>query len=47
MLEKAKAKLADSIESGKVKEVVEATMPPIPFPDDSFDAVMFNLVSAK
>ncbi|XP_060556329.1 malonyl-[acyl-carrier protein] O-methyltransferase-like isoform X2 [Ruditapes philippinarum] len=44
MLEKAKVKLADSIESGRVKEVVEATMPPIPFPDDSFDAVMFNLV---
>ncbi|XP_053380871.1 demethylmenaquinone methyltransferase-like isoform X1 [Mercenaria mercenaria] len=44
MLEKAKVKLADAIESGKIKEVVEATMPPIPFPDASFDAVMFNLV---
>lgn len=45
MLEKARVKLADEIKSGKVKDVVEATMPPIPFPDGTFDAVMFNLVS--
>ena len=45
MLEKAKAKLSDDIDSGKVKDVVEATMPPIPFPDASFDVVMFNMVS--
>lgn len=44
MLEKAKVKLADEIKSGKVKDVVEATMPPMPFPDATFDAVMFNLV---
>ncbi|XP_060580337.1 uncharacterized protein LOC132737117 [Ruditapes philippinarum] len=44
MLEKAKAKLADSIESGRVKKVLKQQLPPIPFPDDSFDAVMFNLV---
>lgn len=45
MLEKAKEKLSDHIASGKVKDVVQATMPPLPFPDESFDAVMFNLVN--
>ncbi|KAL4219478.1 hypothetical protein ACF0H5_022056 [Mactra antiquata] len=44
MLEKAKEKLSDHISKGKVKNVVEATMPPLPFPDESFDVVMFTLV---
>ncbi|XP_052788418.1 demethylmenaquinone methyltransferase-like isoform X1 [Mya arenaria] len=44
MLEKARAKVADYIESGRVKDIVEAKLPKIPFPDGTFDAVMFNLV---
>lgn len=44
MLDKAREKLADEIASGRVKEVVETAMPPLPFPDASFDVVMFNLV---
>ncbi|XP_053387370.1 uncharacterized protein LOC123542530 [Mercenaria mercenaria] len=44
MLEIAKCKLSDCIASGMVKKVVEAKMPPIPFPDETFDVVMFNLV---
>ncbi|XP_053406444.1 ubiquinone/menaquinone biosynthesis C-methyltransferase UbiE-like [Mercenaria mercenaria] len=44
MLEKAKSKLADYMARGVVKEAIEAKMPPIPFPDESFDAVVFNLV---
>ncbi|XP_053377292.1 uncharacterized protein LOC123534262 [Mercenaria mercenaria] len=44
MLEKAKCKLADYMARGVVKEVIEAKMPPIPFPDESFDAVVFNLL---
>ncbi|XP_053380875.1 ubiquinone/menaquinone biosynthesis C-methyltransferase UbiE-like isoform X2 [Mercenaria mercenaria] len=42
MLKTAKDKLDNYIECGKVTDVVECTMPPIPFPDDSFDAVLFN-----
>lgn len=44
MLEKAKVKLAAAIASGQVREVVHMSMPPLPFPDTSFDAVMFNMV---
>ncbi|XP_053380874.1 malonyl-[acyl-carrier protein] O-methyltransferase-like isoform X1 [Mercenaria mercenaria] len=44
MLKTAKDKLDNYIECGKVTDVVECTMPPIPFPDDSFDAVLFNTV---
>lgn len=44
MLKKATEKLEDAMALGKVKGVVQATMPPLPFPNRSFDAVMFNLV---
>ncbi|XP_045196957.2 ubiquinone/menaquinone biosynthesis C-methyltransferase UbiE-like [Mercenaria mercenaria] len=44
MLEKARAKLSGYMSRGIVRDIVEAKMPPIPFPDDSFDAVMFNVV---
>lgn len=45
MLDKARENLLMEIEAGKVKSVVHATMPPLPFPDNSFDVVMFNMVS--
>lgn len=44
MLDKVREKLASEIASGRVKEVVETTMPPLPFPDATFDVVMFNQV---
>jgi len=44
MLEKAREKMAQQIQSGRVKEVIEAKLPAIPYPDQTFDAVMFNLV---
>lgn len=45
MLEKAKSKLSEHIASGKVTDVIEAMIPMLPFPDGSFDAIMYNLVS--
>ncbi|XP_045192975.2 uncharacterized methyltransferase YodH-like [Mercenaria mercenaria] len=44
MLEMVKCKLSDYIARGVVKQVIEAKMPPVPFPDGTFDVVMFNLV---
>ncbi|XP_045177090.2 biotin biosynthesis bifunctional protein BioHC-like [Mercenaria mercenaria] len=44
MLEKAKGKLSEYITMGIVTDVIEAKMPTIPFPDETFDAVMFNTV---
>lgn len=44
MLTRAREKLVSEIASGKVKDIVQAAMPPLPFPDATFDAVMFNLV---
>lgn len=44
MLEQAKVKLSDAITKGSV-DIVEAKLPPLPFPDAKFDVVMFNLVS--
>ncbi|XP_053407329.1 ubiquinone biosynthesis O-methyltransferase-like [Mercenaria mercenaria] len=44
MLEKAKDKLSGAAVAKKVVDIVEETIPPLPFPDKTFDAVMFNLV---
>ncbi|XP_053406516.1 uncharacterized protein LOC123546167 [Mercenaria mercenaria] len=44
MLEKAKDKLSDYIANGTVKDFIEAKMPPLPFSDETFDVVMFNVV---
>lgn len=44
MLEIAKVKLENDLAKRKVDEIVQAIMPPLPFCDESFDAVMFNLV---
>jgi ubiquinone/menaquinone biosynthesis C-methylase UbiE len=45
MLDKARSKLKECIEKGMIAGIIEAKMPPMPFPDDTFDAVMFNVVS--
>ena len=45
MLGQARAKLSKHIDNGTIREVVHAKMPPLPFPDNSFDVIMFNLVS--
>lgn len=44
MLDKAKTKLAEYIASGRVAGITEGKMPPLPYADNTFDAVMFNLV---
>ncbi|XP_052788021.1 demethylmenaquinone methyltransferase-like isoform X1 [Mya arenaria] len=43
MIMKAKEKLNDEFEKGRVK-FVENLLPSLPFPDDTFDVVMFNMV---
>ena len=45
MLEMAREKLKDQIESKTVVDVVRATLPDLPFPPATFDAVMYNYVS--
>ena len=45
MLEKAREKLNAEILAGRVKDITETKMPPLPYPDDNFDVVFFNLVS--
>ncbi|KAH3800839.1 uncharacterized protein LOC127839077 [Dreissena polymorpha] len=44
MLNKAKTKLAEYIASGRVVDITEGKMPPLPYPENSFDVVMFNMV---
>lgn len=44
MLEKAHGNLEDAIARGQVKGIVNASIPPLPFPDESFDIVFFSLV---
>jgi ubiquinone/menaquinone biosynthesis C-methylase UbiE len=45
MLDKARSKLKECIEKGMIAGIIEAKMPPMPFQNDTFDAVMFNVVS--
>ena len=45
MLEMAREKLKDQIESKTVVDVVRATLPDLPFPPATFDAVTYNYVS--
>ena len=47
MLNIAKEKLKSEIEKGTIMSVVEATMPPIPFSNGIFDAVLFNHVTVN
>ena len=44
MLSVAKDKLKDAIDTKIIDEVVEATLPAIPFEDGSFDVVLYSLV---
>ncbi|XP_045169796.2 uncharacterized methyltransferase YodH-like [Mercenaria mercenaria] len=44
MLERARAKLSNYLAQGRVQDMVECRLPPIPVQDDCFDAVMFNSV---
>lgn len=44
MLQTAQEKLAKFSAQGRIEAVVDAIMPPIPFLDGCFDAVMFNVV---
>lgn len=44
MLHLAKVKLSDLIDKKIIHQVVEAKMPPLPFPNGSFDVVLFSLV---
>ena len=44
MLNKAKDKLKDAMDKKIIDRVVEAKMPPLPFEDGSFDAILFSLV---
>jgi ubiquinone/menaquinone biosynthesis C-methylase UbiE len=45
MLEQAKKKLVNAIDDKIVNSIVQNKLPKIPFEDDSFDAVLFSLVS--
>ena len=45
MLQQAKIKLADAIAEKTVAGFVQNKLPTIPFEDESFDAVLFSLVS--
>ncbi|XP_052817188.1 ubiquinone/menaquinone biosynthesis C-methyltransferase UbiE-like [Mya arenaria] len=44
MLQQARDKLEDALADGRVKQMLEVKLPEIPFPDNTFDAVMFNMV---
>ena len=44
MLDRAKDKLKDAMDKNIIDKVVEAKMPPLPFEDGSFDAILFSLV---
>ena len=44
MLTVAKDKLKDAIDKKIIDEVVEATLPAIPFEDGSFDVVLYTMV---
>ena len=45
MLSVAKKKLKTAIDTKVIDNVIQVKMPPLPFEDGTFDAVMFNLVS--
>ena len=47
MLEIAKERLKDEITSKAVVDIVKASLPDLPFPPVTFDAVMFNYVSSE
>ncbi|XP_052815403.1 malonyl-[acyl-carrier protein] O-methyltransferase-like [Mya arenaria] len=44
MLQQARDKLGHALADGRVKQMLEVKLPELPFPDKTFDAVMFNLV---
>ncbi|WAR12737.1 hypothetical protein MAR_026917, partial [Mya arenaria] len=43
MLQQARDKLGHALADGRVKQMLEVKLPELPFPDKTFDAVMFNL----
>ena len=44
MLDVAKQKLSEFISNGAIADIVQATLPALPFSGGTFDAVMFNTV---
>ena len=45
MVNEAKDNLAEEIKMGYIDDIVQATLPTMPFQDKSFNVVLFSLVS--